>query len=346
MTNTRFPAEWEPHRATWIAWPHEASDFPEKLDAVRWVYAEIVRLLGTSELVEILVHDEDVRADAIRRLALQGVPKEQYRLHLQPTNRSWLRDSAPTATLNDNGVVSWCAWQFNAWAKYSNFELDHEVPGLISKISQRELSRAERPDNSQPLVLEGGSIDTDGQGTLLTTEECLLSNIQERNPGLSREGYEAAFEKYLGIKKVIWLDRGVEGDDTHGHVDDIARFVGPQTIVLAYEDDPTREYHAASVENFKRLKASSDANGRPLRVIKLPMPEPIYFDGGILPASYANFYIGNSVVVVPTFNSILDRTALNILAELFPTRRVIGIHAVDLVLGYGTLHCLTQQEPG
>lgn len=344
----RMPAEWEEHDATWVAWPHEQSDWPEKFEPIQWVYAEIVRLLCESERVEILAANKDIEAQAKHCLELHRA-SDNYRIHVVPNDRSWLRDSMPSGVVGKQptgkNALSWVGWKFRAWAKYDNYSQDAGVPPAAAGITGCELISAVRPDNSQPVTLEGGALEVDGEGTLMTTEECLLSEIQERNPGLSRSGYEQLFSDYLGVTKTIWLGKGCAGDDTHGHIDDIARFVGNSTVVLAYESNPDDINHAASADNLKRLKEATDAKGRPLKVICLPMPRPIWFGEEQLPASYANFYIGNKVVIVPTFNDINDRVALNIIAELFPERKVVGIHAVDLVLGQGTLHCLTQQQP-
>ena len=339
-----MPAEWEPHEATWIAWPHHEPDWPGKLSAVSWVYAEIVRVLHTFEHVEIVCHDEDVRDAAANHLDAHGVV-DNFSLHLVPTDRVWLRDSAPTAMLREKGKGAWVNWRFNAWAKYANYERDARVGEAIARHTSVPCVEPVRPDNGERVVLEGGAIETDGAGTLLVTEECLLSAVQARNPGLSREGYEQVFHDYLGIRQTLWLGEGCVGDDTHGHVDDVARFVAPGIIVLAYEDDPADdENHRRSVDNMERLELAGAATGA-LKVVKLPFPRAVMMNGERLPASYANFYIGNGVVLVPTFNDPNDRVALNTLAELLPGRRVIGIHAVDLVWGFGTLHCLTQQEP-
>jgi len=344
-TNLVMPAEWARHDATWIAWPHYEPDWPGKLEPIRWVYAEIVRALAGSERVEILCHDRTIEAQARDCLGRTGVPADGYRLHVVPNDRCWLRDSAPTAVSTADGSIAWVHWRFNAWARYDNYPLDARVPQAIERITGLTRIEACRPDCDDRLVLEGGAIDTDGAGTLLTTEECLLSDEQVRNVGLSRDGYEEAFARYLGISKTIWLGRGCAGDDTHGHVDDIARFVGPGTVVLACEPDPGDVNHESSADNLRRLESATDATGRPVRVVTLPMPQPVHFEGERLPASYANFYIANRVVLVPTFNDPNDRIALNTLAELFPDRQVIGIHATDLVWGTGTLHCLTQQQP-
>jgi agmatine deiminase len=333
-----MPAEWEPHEATWIAWPHHEPDWPGKLAAIPWVYAEIVRVLAAHERVEILCHDEATREQAREALRLHDV-RENFRLHLVPTDRVWTRDSGPTGVVTPSGGCQWVRWRFNAWAKYDNHTRDVRVGESIVGITGLPATEAVRPDGEGRLVLEGGAIDTNGQGTLLTTEECLLSEIQERNPGLGREEYEEAFARYLGIRRTVWLGKGCAGDDTHGHVDDIARFVALDRVVLAYEEDPADENHAPSVDNEARLEAAG------LEVVRLPYPRALIMDDTRLPASYANFYIANGVVLVPTFNDAQDRHALNILAGLFPDREAVGIHAVDLVWGLGTLHCLTQQQP-
>ncbi len=345
MTAVRFPAEWERHAATWIAWPHHEPDWPGKLEAVRWVYAEIVRALHRHERVEILCHDAAARADAMRRLRAHGVHTARYRLHSCRTDRVWLRDSAPTAVFNGRGKVELVNWGFNAWAKYDNFVLDAKVGAAISAITRIPRTEPSRPDGRGRAILEGGGIDTDGRGTLLVTEEWLLSRRQVRNPGLGRADYEQLFREALGITKTIWLGEGCVGDDTHGHVDDIARFVAPGVIALAHEKDPADANHARSLDNLRRLRRATDARGRRIRVVTLPYPRAVMMDGQRLPASYANFYVANGVVLVPTFNDPNDRVALDILARLMPRREVVGIHAVDLVWGLGTLHCLTQQQP-
>lgn len=340
----RFPAEWEPHAATWIAWPHHEPDWPGKLEPIPWVFAEIVRVLHRYERVEILCHDEAVRASAEQRIQAHGV-RDNYRLHVVQNDRIWLRDSAPTCVIDGSGDLTLVNWRFNAWSKYPNFERDARIGEAIGRITDLPRIEPVRPDNGERLVLEGGAIDTDGEGTLLVTEECLLSSVQARNPGLSRADYERAFHEYLGIRQTVWLGEGCAGDDTHGHIDDVARFTAPGVIVLAYEEDPADdENHRRSHDNLERLELAGAAEGA-FRVVKLPFPRAVEMNGERLPASYANFYVANGLVIVPTFNDRNDRVALNTLAELFPDRHVVGIHAVDLVWGLGTLHCLTQQQP-
>jgi agmatine deiminase len=341
-----MPAEWAPHRATWIAWPHHEPDWPGKLAPIPWVYAEIARVLAGHEPLEILCHSEDVRESARDALAAHAVRADRVRLHVVPTDRVWLRDSAPTGVLDAGGRVVLVDWAFNGWAKYDNFARDLGVGPAIASITGQPRVEPMRADGGGRIVLEGGGIETNGDGLLLVTEEWLLSDVQVRNPGLDRAAYESIFAEWLGSRRTIWLGEGCVGDDTHGHVDDIARFVAPDTIVLAVEDDPSDENHGRSIDNRRRLEAASGSPGiGPLRVVPLPFPRPVVMNGERLPASYANFYIANGVVIVPTFNDPNDRLALNILAGLMPAHRIVGIHAVDLVWGLGTLHCLTQQEP-
>jgi agmatine deiminase len=341
----RMPAEWEPHRATWIAWPHHEPDWPGKLAAIPWVYAEIVRVLADHEPVEILCHNAAVLADARTALDAHEVRRDRVRLHEVPTDRVWLRDSAPIGVLDASASPVLLNWGFNAWAKYDNWHSDARVGEAIARIAGLPRQVPTRSDGT-PLVLEGGGVDVNGRGLLLVTEEWLLTDIQIRNPGLGRRDYEEMFREWLGAQRTIWLGEGCVGDDTHGHIDDVARFVSSDTIALAVEDDPSDENHARSLDNLRRLErlaASGDAG--PLRIVKLPFPRPVVMDGARLPASYLNFYIANDVVIVPTFNDPNDRVALNTLADLIPSHRIVGIHAVDLVWGLGTLHCLTQQEP-
>ena len=341
----RMPAEWEKHRATWISWPHSEDDFHTKFETIPWVYAEIARLLSLGDFVEILCHDEEIKSKAKLCLDFHHVDPKRYRLHILQTDRSWLRDSAPTAVFDQNNSLNWVKWSFNAWAKYENFHQDLKVPAYIAETTRTEIIEAKRPDNNMPLVLEGGAIEVNGEGTIIVTEECLQSDIQCRNKGLTKKDYEDSFKKYLGIEKTIWLIAGCAGDDTHGHIDDVARFVSPTKVLLAFEDDQSEEFHKISVENEKILKSSKNSTGQSIEVTRLPMPRIMYFGDERLPASYANFYITNTHVLVPTFNDKNDRKALEIIANNFKSREVVGISAVDLVLGFGTLHCLTQQEP-
>ena len=341
-----MPAEWEPHRATWISWPHHEPDWPGKIGAVPWVYAEIARILAEHETVEILCHSSEVMKSARAVLDAHAVRSDQVRLHHVPTDRVWLRDSAPTVVVDSSDRKWLVNWAFNAWAKYPNWQLDAEVGAAIARITNLPLVMPVRPDTGERIVLEGGGIEVNGRGLMLVTEEWLLSRVQVRNPGLTRADYERVFRDFLGIQRTLWLGEGCVGDDTHGHIDDVARFVDEETIVLAVEDDPADENFARSQDNLRRLETvRHDTSVGPLHIVPLPFPRPVIMNGERLPASYANFYIANGIVLVPTFNDANDRVALNALADLFPRHRVIGVHAVDLVWGLGTLHCLTQQEP-
>jgi agmatine deiminase len=344
----RMPAEWEPHEATWLAWPHNPEDWPGKFQPIPWGYAEIVRLLASRERVHILVEDARAGQRAEGILQRAGANLDQVSFHRWPTDRSWTRDSGPIFVRNRAGKIGVTNWHFNGWAKYPNWHLDDQLPVRVAELlGLPEWKPVITLENGAPhrVVLEGGSIDTNGAGALLTTEECLLSEVQQRNPGVSREQLESVFSEYLGIKQVIWLGRGIAGDDTHGHVDDIARFVAPSVIVACVEPDASDPNHEPLAENLERLKSARTLDGKLFDVVELPLPRPVIFSGQRLPASYANFYIANGLVLVPTFQDPNDRVALNILAGLFPDREVIGIHCVDLVWGLGTLHCMTQQQP-
>lgn len=346
----RMPAEWAPHAATWIAWPHNAEDWPGRFQPIQWVFGDIVRQLAAAELVHILVNG--IPAERRAKSVLERVHADLARVHFHQwqTDRIWLRDSGPIFVTKQNGEssLSLTNWKFNAWAKYDNWHLDDQVPANVAKTLkvQQFMPIVKLDDGSERrLVLEGGSIDTNGSGILLTTEECLLSKVQERNPGVSKEQLEQAFSEYLGIDQVVWLNRGCAGDDTHGHVDDISRFVGNNTIVTVFESNIHDENHLPLAENLDRLRSAKNLDGKPFDIVQLPMPAPVVFDGQRLPASYANFYIANGLVLVPTFNDPNDRHALNILAAQFPSHKVAGIHCGDFIWGLGALHCMTQQQP-
>jgi agmatine deiminase len=328
----RMPAEWEPHEATWIAWPHNREDWPGRFTPVPWVYGEIVRKLSAVERVRILVDDRALLEQARRVLRKVGANLDAVDFYPCPTNRVWTRDYGPIFVKNRRGDVALTWWRFNAWAKYNDYGLDECVPDFVGRELKRPVWRTD-------MVLEGGSIEVNGEGLLLTTEECLLSDVQARNPELDRKAIERHLRDYLAADRVVWLHNGIAGDDTHGHVDDIARFAGPDTVVAAWEDDRKDPNHEPLQENAAILRQAG------LRVVKLPMPHPLVFDGQRLPASYANFYVANRLVLVPTFNDPNDRVALNTLARLFPDREVVGINCTELILGLGALHCMTQQQP-
>ena len=344
----RMPAEWEPHEATWLAWPHNPEDWPGKFQAIPWLYVEIVRLLAERERVQLIVESAAMQTRVASMLGRAGVALDRVSFHQWPTDRGWMRDSGPIFVRSAEGRVALTHWRFNGWAKYDDWHLDAKVPGRVTKLLglpawQPGIELAE--GKAHRIVLEGGSIDVNGAGALLTTEECLLSEVQQRNPGVNRKQLEKVFSDYLGIDQVIWLGGGIAGDDTHGHVDDIARFVASDTIIAAVERDKRDPNHEPLAENLRILKAARTLAGKQFTVVELPMPRPIVFRKQRVPASYANFYIANGVVLVPTFHDANDRVALNMLAQVFPDRDVIGVHSVDLIWGLGALHCMTQQQP-
>jgi agmatine deiminase len=341
-----MPAEWEPHAATWIAWPHNRRDWPGKIAPVHWVYGEIARKVTRSENLRILVNTTAHEKQARRILTRVGVDPGRVEFFRIPTNRGWTRDTGPIHLKRElpRPELAIAGFKFNAWAKYPDWDLDCRIPARTAAATRRALFPV--LFNGKPVVLEGGSIDVNGRGSVVTTEECLLDgNIQARNPGLGREDLRAIMADYLGAPNVLWLGKGIAGDDTHGHIDDICRFVGPATLVLCRESDPRDANYRALEENRERAEGFRLEDGGRVELAYIPMPAPLYLQGQRLPASYANFYVTNTALLVPTFNDPNDRLALGILAELFPGRAVVGIHAVDLVWGLGTLHCLTQQEP-
>ncbi|MFZ0732069.1 MAG: agmatine deiminase family protein [Candidatus Sulfotelmatobacter sp.] len=352
-----MPAEWEPHAATWLAWPHYHGDWPGKFEPIPWVYAEIIRHLAKQERVELIVNNATAARQARRVLGRADAFSPNIRFHCWPTNRVWLRDSGciflkqghvETAAigrqaLTRSGQALALKFRFNAWAKYSNWRHDEKIGGMMAKAANTSESRPQAA--GKPVVLEGGSIDVNGAGTILTTEECLLSKVQERNPHMARIHYEKLFADYLGAANTIWLGRGIIGDDTHGHVDDLSRFVSKGTVLTMVEPDAKDENHAPLRANLRRLQSARDQDGKQLTVVELPMPQPVIFEGRRLPASYANFYIANGVVLAPVFNRPNDRTALNTLAELFPARQIVPIYSGDFIWGLGAMHCMTQQQP-
>ena len=363
----RFPAEWEPHAATWLAWPHYHDDWPGKFEPIPWVYAEIIRYLARHERVELIVSDVASEKRARKVLDRANALNDNIRFHRWPTDRVWTRDSGSTFVISIGHVGAGAptrparggrtgedarayierfaavTWRFNAWAKYPNYKNDGKIGSLMTRAAGAQELRP--MFGKRRVVLEGGSIDSNGKGTLLTTEECLLSKVQQRNAGMKREDYEKVFSEFLGIKNVIWLGSGIAGDDTHGHVDDITRFVAPDTVVSAVESNPDDANYEPLRENLRRLREARDQDGKPLAIVELPMPSPVVFEKRRLPASYANFYIANGIVLVPVFNDPNDRIALDILADLFPDREIVGIYSGDLIWGFGAMHCMTQQQP-
>jgi len=338
-----MPAEWEPHEGTWLAWPHNRTDWPGKLNAIRWVYVEIIRKISPGEMIRMLVQSKQEERLARSYLARGEADLARIDFVIHATNRSWMRDSGPIFVRRP-GETAIVHFHFNAWAKYPDWRKDRRVPEIAARRLACRLFEAKH--NGRDIVLEGGGIEVNGQGSLLTTEECYLDpKTQVRNPGLGRKELEEVLKGFLGVKNIFWLSGGVVGDDTHGHVDDICRFVNPKTLVLIRENNPNDVNYRALAENWERIQDFRLEDGFKPEVVALPMPAPLMFNGYRLPASYANFYICNAAVLVPTFNDPKDRVALGILSELFKDRPVVGIHAVDLVLGFGTLHCLTQQQP-
>jgi len=382
-----MPAEWEPHEATWLGWPHELTDWPGKFSPIPWAFAEIVRHLTQVERVYLIVEDRTAEVRARAMLEKAGAVIEAVTFFHIPTDRGWMRDSGPIGVVatkrgesaqeaeeislprrqagfdsgprptetvgepearssaQDDGSreLALLNFSFNGWAKYDDWKKDARVVAYANRRLKRDVILPEH--KQQRVVLEGGAIDVNGAGTLLTTEECLLSDVQSRNPGFTKFDYAQVFKKYLGVTHVLWLKRGIAGDDTHGHIDDLARFVDARTVVAVSESDRASENYEPLAENLALLREMKNQDGQPLRVETLPMPTPVCFAGQLLPASYANFYIANKIVLVPTFNDPADRVALNTLAELFPEREIVPIYCRDLVLGLGTIHCMTQQFP-
>lgn len=341
----RMPAEWEAQTATWLAWPHEVADWPGKFETIPWVYGEIIRHLAQVQRVRLLVRHTEEQNQAQDVLERAGANLDQVDFVIAPTDRAWVRDSGPTFVRRGSERVL-LDWRFNAWAKYDNWHHDDQVPEAVARYCELECRQPTSLIDGEAhcVVLEGGALEVNGCGTLLTTSECLLSEVQCRNPGLTREAYEQLFAEFLGARQVIWLDQGIAGDDTHGHIDDLARFVNPTTVVTVVEREPTDVNYAPLQANLRCLQNARDQAGRQLTVVELPLPLPLHFAGERLPASYANFLIANDLVLVPTFNDPNDRLALNLLTQLFPQRNVVGIHCGDLVWGLGTLHCASQQE--
>ncbi|MCB9248432.1 MAG: agmatine deiminase family protein [Ignavibacteriales bacterium] len=341
--NLRYPAEWEKHKSTIICWPHQKEDWPGKFMPIHWVYTEIVKYLVRGEIVRIIVQSKNHQDKVKSYLNRAHVPFDNVDFIVAKTDRGWMRDSSPSYVKVGNKTKA-IEFTFNGWAKYTNHKLDRKIPNVLAKHLEIEIDTAIHKNRN--VVLEGGAIDINGKGTLLTTEECLLDEkIQTRNPGFTKNDYENVFEKYLGIKNTIWLKNGITGDDTHGHVDDLCRFVNHNTLLICNEDNTSDTNYKPLKENLEILENVKLEEGSKPNVVKLPMPSPIIFEGMRLPASYANFYISNYAVLVPTFNDPNDRIALNIIKEFFPDRAVIGIHAVDLVWGLGTIHCLSHEEP-
>lgn len=343
MASWRFPAEWEKQKGILLCFPHNGNDWPGKYQTIQWAFVEFIKKISIYEEVVILVAGQKLKKKVSEMLKMATVDLKQISFIVYKTNRSWMRDSGPILVKNGKQVKA-LNFNFNAWAKYNNYKLDRGVPQRAASFLKLKLELVKY--KGKKVVLEGGAIDVNGKGTLLTSEECLLDkNIQVRNAGFTKKDYEDIFREYLGVTNVIWLGDGITGDDTHGHIDDLARFIDPKTIVTVVEENKKDVNYKVLQDNLKRLEKAVLEDGKKPKIVKLPMPEPLYFDNIRLPASYANFLILNKAVLVPTFNDSKDRIALDILTQCFPDREVIGIHAVDLIWGFGTLHCLSQQIP-
>lgn len=342
-TSWRFPAEWEKQQGILLCFPHNGNDWPGKYGAIQWAFVEFIKKVATFEEVILVVASEQLKDKVHEMLKLAHVDTDRVSFIVHKTNRSWMRDSGPIIVKNGKQRKA-LNFNFNGWAKYSNYKLDKHVPQKVSDFLNVPLEQVTY--KGKPVVLEGGAIDVNGKGTLITSEECLLDpKIQVRNPGFTKDDYETIFKEYLGVTNTIWLGDGIKGDDTHGHIDDLARFVNEDTIVTVAESNTFDANYAPLQDNLKRLENAVLENGKRPRLVTLPMPKRIDFEGITLPASYANFLILNKAVLMPTFNDSRDREALNTLASIFPDREIIGISAIDLIWGFGTLHCLSQQIP-
>jgi len=333
-----FPAEWHQHTATWLSWPHKMESWPGKIDLIYPKYCEFIKVVSEGELVRINIADEEMMAFAKQQLSIAGVDLKQIEFFEFPTNDAWCRDHGPAFLINPElkkkVIVD---WGYNAWGnKYPPFDLDDVIPTKIG-------NHFGLPVYHPGIVMEGGSVDFNGKGTVLTTTACLLN--KNRNPHLNQQQIEEYLQNYYGVEQVLWLGDGIIGDDTDGHIDDITRFVNEDTVVTVVEENKHDENYHILQENLQTLKTMRLLNGKQLNIIELPMPEPVIYEDQRLPASYANFYIANSAVVMPTYRSKNDAKALNILQQCFPHRKVVGIDSTDIIWGLGSFHCLSQQEP-
>lgn len=335
----RFPAEWEMHEATWLSWPHKEASWPGKIETIYKPYCEFIKAVAVAEKVRINVNDENTKAFAISELEKVGADLSQIAFYFNPSDDAWCRDHGPAFLLNPQAeqkkvIVD---WGYNAWGeKYPPYEQDDVIPTRIG-------GQLNLPVFHPGIVMEGGSVEFNGAGTILTTRACLLN--ENRNPHLNQEQIEQYLKEFYGAEQILWLGDGIIGDDTDGHIDDITRFVNEDTVLTVVESNPLDENYFLLQENLEALKAMRLLDGRPLKIVELPMPSPVIFEDTRLPASYANFYIANAVVVVPTFRDVNDEKALEIIQEVFPDRKVIGIDSVDIIWGLGSFHCLSQQEP-
>ena len=339
----RFPAEWENQEGILLCFPHNGNDWPGKYGAIQWAFIEFIKKISEVEKVFLVVANKKLQEKVSEMLVMAHVSLDKISFIIHKTNRSWMRDSGPIIVQNGTKREA-INFNFNGWAKYKNYQLDKFVPSKVA--SHLNIPFIQATYKGKPIVLEGGAIDVNGKGTLLTSEECLLHpSIQVRNENFTKEDYETIFKEYLGITNVIWLGDGIVGDDTHGHIDDLCRFVNEHTIITVVETDSKNPNYKALQDNLLRLENAVLEDGKKPTIVTLPMPKTVTFDGLVIPASYANFLIINKIVLVPTFNDSNDRIALNIISNCFPDREVIGISAIDLIWGFGTLHCLSQQIP-
>jgi len=342
LTNFRMPAEWEKQDSTLIAWPHNKDDWPGYFENIPAVFAKIIANISKVQKVKLLIQTSKNKLKIVKLIKRFNGKIKNIKIIIKKTDRVWTRDSGPIFIINKNKDKKIALdWKFNAWAKYPNFKNDNSI---TQKIYNEQNILKPLFKNNQ-IVLEGGSIDVNGNGLLLTTKECLLSKVQQRNPKINKINLEKIFNKYLGIKKTIWLNKGILGDDTHGHIDDIARFVGPNTVFLANEKNKKDKNFKILDENLKILKKSKNLNNKKIAIVKIPMPKPIYIDNTRVPASYLNFYIANKIVLLPIFKDRNDKKVINIFKKYFKNRKIIPINCLDLIWGFGAIHCMTQQEP-
>jgi len=341
-----MPAEWERQESTLIAWPHNKNDWPGRFENIPDVFAQIISQISKVQKVKILIQHNLVKKNIYPLLRKYKAKLKNIFFITIKTDRVWTRDSGPIYVVNKNKKIL-LDWKFNAWAKYNNYKYDNAINKKLNKIKNLELIKPKFKIQKKfkDIVLEGGSIDVNGKGTIITTKECLLSKVQQRNPGLKKKDIESIFNKYLGAKNTIWLNKGIAGDDTHGHIDDIARFVDTNKIFLAYEYNKKDKNFKPLDENYKILNISKDQNGKKITIIKLPMPKPIFIEKTRVPASYLNFYIANKIVLVPVFKDKNDKKVLKIFKRNFRNRKIIPIDCLDLIWGFGAIHCMTQQEP-
>lgn len=333
-----FPAEWVKHEATWLSWPHKEASWPGKLETIYEPYCQFIKVVAQGEKVRININDEETKAFAIQELEKVGADLNNIEFYLNPTNDAWCRDHGPAFLLNAAGTEKAVVdWGYNAWGgKYPPFDLDDVIPTKIAK-------HFDLPLYAPDIVMEGGSVEFNGAGTILTTTACLLN--ENRNPHLDKAQIEKYLLEFYGAEQILWLGDGIVGDDTDGHIDDITRFVNEDTVLTVVESNPLDENYILLQENLEALKQMRLPNGKPLNIVKLPMPSPVIHEDTRLPASYANFYIANSAVIVPTFRDVNDEKALKIIQDVFPDRKVVGIDSTDIIWGLGSFHCLSQQEP-